>query len=273
MVRRFLSHSDYDVVLNPPNERNMSMLTLLVRVHLNPIFPPDFDQKEASWDDEVVSMRKFKCQRWNPAEWESFKIGYKREVESFLNWPTMGLWLLPASFGHTEFHEEMKEFINLRPISKRFRPTVQCGFSVTIVPTENQSHVHYGVLRLKDNEDDFREYDINRFYRRDRGILTNRALMPWPPRTGHVPQSVVSHELGHALNLDHSNINDPKCVKGDEDICYGRPGTWQYDDLMGAGNTVHKADATPWLRAIYWLTTWSVWRATAKDPKEMWFSA
>src|ERR1700683_2339347 len=28
MVRRYLSHNDYDVVLNPPNERNMSMLTL-----------------------------------------------------------------------------------------------------------------------------------------------------------------------------------------------------------------------------------------------------
>jgi hypothetical protein len=218
-----------------------------------------------------VSHKTYTIQRWNPAEWASFKLGYKREVENFLNWPTMGLWLLPGSIGHTEYDEEIREFINPRPISPRFRPTVQCGISVTIVPARNQSHVTYGVLRLKDSQPDFREYDSNAYNERDGGMLTNRALMHWPPKRAHAPQSAVSHELGHALNLDHINNNDPCCVTGWEHICYGRPGTPQRKDLMGGGNNVSTADAIPWLRAINWMTSWTAWSPTVQEPREMWF--
>jgi hypothetical protein len=53
-------------------------------------------------------------------------------------------------------------------------------------------------------------------------MLTNRSLMPWPPRNGYRPQSVVAHDLGHGLNLDHIGAHNANCKhNNDDDACYG----------------------------------------------------
>ena len=95
--------------------------------------------------------------------------------------------------------------------------------------------------------------------------------MPWPPRYGYRPQSVVAHELGHVLNLDHIDANNPKCIQGNELACYGI-GTPREGNLMGVGNFITTANALPWLRAIYRLTSWTTWNATTTMPREVWHS-
>ncbi len=276
MVRRYVSQKDYDAVWFLPNQRNISTLTLLVSVHLNPVNPANPHAKEGqfvapNFSNPGTPGPTYIYQRWGAAEWENFKTGYKREIESFLNWPRMGLWLQPSSLGIPESAEELKEFTNPRPISPRFRPFVQCALTVTLVPTKQQSHVSYDVLRLRDDQPFFRAYDSVHNYARDGGALTNRSLQPWPPQTSHEKHSTIAHELGHSLNLDHINSGDVRCVLGSEDICYGRRGTPKRRNLMGAGNEITKDNAMPWLRAMYWLTTALIWDATDQMPREMYF--
>jgi hypothetical protein len=147
---------------------------------------------------------------------------------------------------------------------------VQCGLTALIVDNRAQSHVVFDVLRLKDGQPFFRAYDIRRFNRQDNGMLTNRSLQPWPPPRPE-PHSTVAHELGHSLNLHHSNRHGAGCVGGNERICYGAPGTPQRRNLMGAGNEVTTANAHPWLRAIFHHSQSLVWDTTDQLPKEMHF--
>lgn len=276
MIRRFWSNKDYDAVLKYPNQRNISSLTLLVRVNLRQINPEDprvavGTFKPADFQDGTP-RREYTYQRWTPAEWESFTIGFKREVEDILNWPSMGLWLQPSSLGLPDSRDELAQFMSRRPLSPRFRPTVQCGLSVTLMPTiGNHTHVTYKVLRLQEGEPEFREYTDNTRNLQDGGVLTNRSLMPWPPRFGHRPHSAVAHEIGHVLNLDHIDAHNPKCIHGNELPCVGF-GTPLQGNLMGMGNFVTTANAMPWLRAIYRLTSWTTWNATTTIPREVWHS-
>ena len=75
MVRRFMSGNDFDAVLSLPDQRNISSLTLLVRVYLQQ-FNPDHDATEGTFNDPNGHNRgTFRIQQWNPAEWENFKVG------------------------------------------------------------------------------------------------------------------------------------------------------------------------------------------------------
>ena len=122
MVRRFMSGNDFDAVLSLPDQRNISSLTLLVRVYLQQ-FNPDHGAREGTFNDPNGHNRgTFRIQQWNPAEWENFKVGYKREVETFLNWPRMGLWLQPTSIWWcADSKRELQEFLNPNPLSPALR--------------------------------------------------------------------------------------------------------------------------------------------------------
>jgi hypothetical protein len=275
MVRRYWSNNDVDSVLFLPNQRNISKLTLIVRVHLHQ-FNPAGTHKEGHFyekdDDVPAGGNTYVYQRWQPNEWENFKIGYKREVEFFLNWPLMGLWLRPSPLDLPDSMDELREFMNPNPISRRFKANVQCSLTVVLVETARQSHVSFEVLRLKDGQPDYRSYDRIHYNKLDTGRLTNRDVQSWPPPPGiNLEQSVVSHELGHALNQQHSNVNDPKCINGNEDICYGSPKSRQRRNWMGGGNDVTTANAMPWLRSIYRHTQSLVWDATDQIPREEYF--
>lgn len=272
MISSYHFHRDYDSLLHSPNHRNISNLSILLRVHLHPHNPPTDDAKEGKWKQDGTT---YHYQRWNPSEFDTFKAAVKRDAEFYLNWPLMGLWLLPDPLERLpDAKEEMKQLTHARPMSSRFRPIVQCGLTVILVDKAKESHVSFDVLRLKDGEPDFRSYDVNRKNKRDRGMLTQRDV-DHGKRGGPsgYPQNTVVHELGHVLNLDHINIKHPRCRKGDEDICYGAPGSQKRRNWQGAGNLVTKDNAMPWLRAIYRHSSALVWSATTQMPKEMWFSA
>lgn len=274
MVTRFWSSNDFDSVLYSPNQRNISTLTLLVRVHLNPFNPGTPGKNEENFFHRDLGGgpggTNYVFQRWGAAEFATYQAAYKREVEYFLNWPLMGLWLLPASLGDAAGDTELREFMHAQPISQRFGAVVRCALSCTIVNSAAQSHVSYDVLRLKDGQPAFRAYNMTRFNRRDGGMITNKSIQAWPPPRDP-KHSTVAHELGHSLGLKHINRNDPRCVNGNERICYGRPGTAQRRNLMGGGNDITSANAGPWARAIYQHTSRLVWEATDQMPKEMHF--
>ena len=269
MVKRVNFHVDYDSHLDIPSERNISGLSILLRVHLNPFNPAAGTTEGSIREDNIL----YKFQHWKPAEFQTFQNLFKRDAEFYLNWPNMGLWLMPSPLERLpDAAAEMQALKHARPLSPRFGPVVQCGLTVILVDTAAKSHVSFDVLRLKDGEPDFRSYVTNRANRRDQGMLTHRDVN-YGQASGPngTPQNVVAHEIGHVLNLDHINRKHPRCVRGNEDICYGARGTAQRRNWQGEGNLVTTANAMPWLRAIYRHTSSLVWVATDQMPKEMHF--
>ena len=269
MISRFTSSKDFDSVLHSANPRNISHLTILLRVHLHAHNPASEEATEGNVRDSGI---RYRYQRWKPAEWATYQREFKRDVELYLNWPSMGLWLLPTRLDRRDDAvAEYDALFNDKPISKRFNPTVQCGISVTLVNSVKESHVAFDVLRLRDDQPDFGSYTEYHARARDFGVLTHRDIDLWAPRKKGIHQNVVSHEVGHALGLDHSNIKHPRCRNGNERICYGRKGTPQYRNWMGHGDEVTAANAMPWLSAIYRHSRSLIWDATDQMPKEMHF--
>lgn len=174
-VRRYVFHRYNDSLLNYPNQRNISVLELIVKVHLNPFNPGMAGAKEEQFkrhDDAPGDGKMYTFQTWNPGEWNNFKAGFKREVEFYLNWPLIGLWFRPKPakrrFPSAEAAVELQEFIHSRPLSLRFGAVVQCGLTVNLVDSENSAHAIFDVMRLRDDQPFFRSYAYDPFFGKDR---------------------------------------------------------------------------------------------------------
>ncbi len=274
MIRRYVKHNDYDSQLDYPNYRNTSKLDIMIKVHLNQFNPTVRGAKEGRYRDPLGSATDptYTIQQWTAAEWSSFRKSFQDDVEFYYNYPQLGIWLLPTSMGWADSATELADLKHPQPISPRFGIVVKCGLYVQLVDDQAQSHVSFDVLRLKDGQPDFRSYDVNNYNSRDFGTLTHRdVLYGKRPAPGKGPQSVVAHEMGHALNLDHSNIHDPRCRNGNENICYGRRGSPERANMMGGGNDQTAKNAIPWVRAIMRHTPSLVWAPTDQIPKEEYF--
>jgi hypothetical protein len=249
MIRRNFFDADYDSRLGYPDQQNMSPFIIVLKVHLKQFNPSRGQtyQQVADFDGDV-----YKFQGWTDNEWKTFTSEFKREAEKYLNWPRMKLWLLPTAHGKGRMGQiQILYFVHRRPIKKDFVPFVQCGLKVEFVTKEEQSHVWWDVVRLKDGQKDFRSYDSNHKSARDRGMMTNQDIELWSTASSEgIPQSTIAHELGHVLNLDHININGRGCTTGGEDICYGKRGTRMRRNWMGGGNEVSGANSSPWVDRI-----------------------
>jgi hypothetical protein len=266
MIRRTFFDADYDSQLGYPDQENKSPFKIVVKVFLKQFNPNEGHTYDRVADDSD-GRRIVKFQKWTDAEWKFVTTTFKKEIEKYLNWPRMKLWLLPTTHRKDRMSQiQLLYFRHRHPVVKDAIPAVQCGLTVQLVQSEKGAHVWWDVIRVKDGEKPFRSADINDRHARDRGMLTNQDIERWARRPSDgVPQSTVTHEIGHVLNLDHINQKARACKNGDEDICYGERGTQMRKDWMGGGNQASDKDAGPWLERIPLHARNLNWQVTTND--------
>jgi len=200
------------------------------------------------------SGRPWRCCTWLEAEFNAFKIEFKRVVERAWN---DQLILVPPD--GSEPGEEIsdatyREFINAPNIPAH----VRCGLEIALVPNApgTSPHALIEVARLEPSSGhQFRSFMM---------LMTNEdvEVSHAADHTGHIHSQVTAaHEVGHWLGrpvsmttpgrfLDH--IDFARCAAADpqyqpnDDCEYGWTLT-RRKALMGLGSLVTDYEAKPWL--------------------------
>jgi len=174
---------------------------------------------------------------WEDWEWAAFRDGLPRVIKGFWD----------------EKFELTPNRSWFRPVPHQglTAPTVTCSLDIELVNSPARAHQRYFIIKLKPNEPFFRSFA---FPSQRTGVFTQNDLSPMTRhrRTsiGHGRrkawhdvtyfQTVVLHEFGHTMGLDH--VNGP----GNDDANYGIT-LEQRSNEMGIGDEVRIGQAKPWI--------------------------
>jgi hypothetical protein len=238
--------------LGKPDERNVTSLTLKLRLALEPLTAAGGNKTA------IVKARgqQFNCVPYPAAEFESFKARFQQNVAQawsgkvFIVVPEPGhAFSLPAATYNRFVH----------PGQARFKPMVECRLAIDV--SASNPDYRLVVIKRAPGEKSFPSfmYSEKKDGRPD-GVLDSTDLdmkllrrsvwkddklvyADFDRRTAH-------HEVGHLLGLEHVNMAHPVCKEDSNDsVCYGDT-IWKAGDMMGFGGTIRAWHGRPWLLVL-----------------------
>ena len=174
---------------------------------------------------------------WADWEWNAFRDNLPKVIRDFWN----------------EKYELTPSRPWFRPLPHQglTAPKVTCSLDIELVNSPARAHQRYFIIKLKPNEPFFRSFA---FPSERTGVFTQNDLSPMTrhrkTRIGHGRrgawhnvtyfQTVILHEFGHTLGLDH--VNGP----GNDHANYGIT-LEERSNEMGIGDEVQIGQAKPWI--------------------------
>ena len=264
-IRRTIVQRNYDSVLDGARPGQPAKLTIRLGVKLVPLDPsvpriagspsppPAHLATGASpvrhgLVNDYLNSRSVKCRSWTVAEWNTYKIRFKRAVEQA--WNNQIILLPTDSGGNDELNDEdYRQFIS----SPTIRAHCIGAIDVELVPLNLVGHALIEVVHLEKPRDAFRVW-MHRIT--DESVQFATHTDPdWPAWfTGQV---TAAHEVGHWLrsltqtHFEHIDAEAAKILPGPVQarkqygLTIGREVA-----LMGAGSLVTEHEASPWLTRI-----------------------
>jgi hypothetical protein len=236
---------DYD--LGKPDERNVTPLTLKLRIALEPL------DTGGEGNIAIVKARgmQFKCVHFPQAEFDVFKVRFRREVPFI--W-SHKIFILPPEPGH-DFSLPAADYRRFTyPGPSRFKPVIECRLAIDLDSAD--PHYRISVLKRAPGQPRFPSFTFpEKKAGRPDGVLDSedldmKLLKHTVKDNGKVldkdfERFTAAHEVGHLLGLDHVNKSHPVCKVDDNDeICYG-DSIWQSEDMMGAGRDIRAWHGAP----------------------------
>lgn len=238
---RVIPNRWYDSVLHLDGDD--PSLELRVRTYLHPYAPRGGHETHTYLDGEGEE-HSIDVVNWDES-WPQWRLDVERLTER--GW-SRSLWLVPHHGPIQHPTDSARAFPNLR-----------CRLNLHLVDRSQNPHLVVTCRKLDGN-----------FFRSSMGGPTTSRVRPhWdrlargireqlsgsyepnhgdlddhdtqPKSSGQIP---LVHEFGHYLGLSHV-----ACMRNDSE-CYGQPGTWAYDDIMGGGTRIEAWHGTPWLRRL-----------------------
>jgi hypothetical protein len=267
-LRKTIKQDNFDSVFDPAQSGRPAKLTIRIKVTMFPrdprahyhagpgnhigVLSRSVNEAVTGWVEDA-SHNLYQCRSWTEAEFNSFKITFKRMVE--LSWNNQ-LFLVPPDNGpddHGLSDDDYLKFVS----SPKVPAHVECALDVELMPALRSSEAVIEAVRLVKRE--------NHTFHSWQHMITNEDIefqsrrdSRWPSLGFH--QIAAAHEVGHWL-AGPAPLTDPQRYLPhiDSEYCSKLPGYQVNDDcdyghtpskragIMGDGNLVTEYEAKPWL--------------------------